>query len=263
MFAAERVRQLRVRGGEFGKDRVDENAVGFSAGDHRKIHIRGDGDDTLTVPAVDRRRRYARVQRSDLAQRDFRAIGGADRVPLEVVNGIALVRRQPHEYAHLVPASLNALDLRTEERGARLQGQRFRGDSERARLGPHPELDFADARGVIRAYVEDPLDSPETVDQGACNPGETFRIGVRQNSFDGISQVDDLAAEGDAARMGQDAYLLAPRLHDFPGGDLPLLRAQEFELDGGDIGRGIQGGVRSESPALDARSPSDSQCHSR
>ena len=61
--------------------------------------------------------------------------------------------------------------------------------------------------------------------------------------------------------MGQDTHLLTPGLHDFSRSDPSLLRAKEFELDGGDIGFRVQRGLGIESPTLDSRPLPDRYRH--
>ena len=77
---------------------------------------------------------------------------------------------------------------------------------------------------------------------------------MREKDLDGIPQVDGLAAEGYAAHVGQEADLFAPSLYDFPGGDVALLRAEQFEVDGRDVGLGVPGRHRGEPSAFAARS---------
>ena len=81
LFATKGVAQLGVLSGEFGKDRIDKNSIGFPAGNDGPIHLCDHGDHTLAIPAADGWRRYARVQRGNLAQRDFRSLGGSDQNP--------------------------------------------------------------------------------------------------------------------------------------------------------------------------------------
>ena len=97
---------------------------------------------------------------------------------------------------------------------------------------------------MIGAYVEYASDSAQASDSGSCDLDQAFRIRVGQRDLDRVAQCVDLADVGDRAHMRQDTDLLAPCLHDFSRSDAPLLRAQELELDGGDIGFRVQGWAR-------------------
>ena len=129
-------------------------------------------------------------------------------------------------------------------------------ETEGSRFRPQLQLNFRDARGVVRTYVIDASHPAESIDHGVCNPGKALRVRMRQHGLHRVAQVEDLAAEGDAAYVGQHPHLLPPCLHDLSGGDFSLLGAQEFELNGGDVGLRIEGRLRIE-PALESRALSD------
>ena len=108
---------------------------------------------------------------------------------------------------------------------------------------------------MIRPYVVDASQPAESVDHRVGDQGEALGVRMGQYGLDRIAQGEDLPAEGDAAHVRRHAHFLPPRLHDFSGGNPSLLRSEEFEFDGGDIGLRIEGGLRVES-ALDSRSQS-------
>ena len=146
-----------------GRIEPDQDGVGFAAGDDGLIYVGGHRDDALTVLATDDRRGDAGGQFGNLAERDFAARRRTNAVLLHMGDGAALVGGQAHEHLHLVPAPLHAGDFRAEERAARLQGQCFPCEPERARFGPQGELDLLDAGRVVRAHVEHALDAAQTV----------------------------------------------------------------------------------------------------
>ena len=216
--------------------------------------VRSYRDDPLTILPQDGRRRHARVQGGHTHDRDLAPARRADQgVPFDVGDGIPLVCGQAHVDPDLFPAALHPDRLRAEERGASLPGKLLEGETEGSRFRQQLELNFRDARGVVRTYVVDASNSAETVDHRVCDPGEKLRMRMRQHRLDRVPQVDDLAAEGDSAHVRQHTHLLPPCLHEVHGGDLSLLRPQELELDGGDIGFRIEGRLRIEPPALDPR----------
>ena len=104
---------------------------------------------------------------------------------------------------------------------------------------------------MVRADVEDASNSAETGHGGIRDLVEAFRIRVRQRRLDRVAQRVDLADVGDRARLRQVPHLLTPCLHDVSRSDAPLLRAQELELDGGDVGFRVQGGRGVEAPGFE------------
>ena len=263
LFTSEGVGQFRVLGDKPRKDVVFQDPGGPPAGDDRRIHVGGDPDDALALLAMDGRRRPARAQGGHPAHRDLRAGRGPHEGVLDVGDRVALLLGQPHVHANLFRAPLHAQGFRAEERGPRLSGQVVEGEPQRSRLGQEAELDLRDAGGVIGANVVDAPDLAEATHHRSRDVGEALRVRMRQHRLDGVAEVVDLAADGDRARMGQDAHLLAPRLRDISRGNAPVLRVQELERDGGDIGFRVQVGIGTESAALDPRPFTDGDRDSR
>ena len=117
--------------------------------------------------------------------------------------------------------------------------------------------------GNIRAYVVNAPHLAEAVDDRCGDRGEALRIRMGQHGLDGVAQVVDLGADGDRPHVGQDTHLLAPRLRHFSRGNAPVLRVQELERDGGDVGFGVQVGIGTQSPSLDPRPLPDGNRDSR
>ena len=91
----------------------------------------------------------------------------------------------------------------------------------------------------------------QAVHDGFGGVDQVRRLRVGQHGRDGAAEVDDLAAERDAAHVRQYADLLAPGLDYIAAGDLSLLRAQQLEVDRGDVGLRIQAGFRVQAAAFD------------
>ena len=151
------------------------------------VHVRGDRDDSLTILPPYGRRRHARIQRGCTGNRDLGPARRTEQVPFDIGDGIPLIGGQADVDSDLFPAALHPDRFRAKKRGARLTGQRFERETEGPRFRPQLELNFRDARGVIRTHVVNASHFTKAADHGVCDLDEVFRVRMGHDGLDRIA----------------------------------------------------------------------------